>query len=148
EANDDYFNDEPEYKKVTIRPIAEDASRVAALESGEVDIISGVPTSEIERIESKDGIKTVSNPTTRAMYVGLNVNENEVLQEKQIRQAMNFAVNTESIIDNVLDGNGEEYSSFVSPDYFKYADEVNDKLEPYGYDPAKAKELIDESDYN
>lgn len=148
EANQNYFDGAPEFKKVTIKPISEDASRVAALEAGEVDIISGLPTSEIERIESTQGIKMISHPTTRVMYVGLNVNEHEIMQDKKIRQAMNYAVNVDSIIENILNGIGEVYSSFVSPGYFKYADDVNKFLEPYEYDPDKAKKLMEESGYN
>ncbi|HEY0117650.1 MAG TPA: ABC transporter substrate-binding protein [Cellulomonas sp.] len=143
QANEDYWGGAPEIDELIYRTIPDPASRIAALQAGEVDLISSVPTSQLASLGQLDGIETVASPTTRAMYVGMNINRDAIAQDKDFRQALNYAVDVDTIIDTVLQGNGTRLATLVTPELFGY----DDSIEPYPYDPDQAEKLLAESAY-
>lgn len=143
EANDTYFGGKPAIDKITYKVIPEAASRIAALESGEADIIANVPTSQIERLSSLENVKVLSNPTTRVMFVGMNLVKDGPLQNEKVRQALNYAVNKQALIEGVLDGNATQIATISTPEYEGY----DASVEAYSYDPEKAKQLLAEAGY-
>ena len=143
EANDTYFGGKPAIDKITYKVIPEAASRIAALESGEADIIANVPTSQIERLSSLENVKVLSNPTTRVMFVGMNLIKDGPLQNEKVRQALNYAVNKQALIEGVLDGNATQIATISTPEYEGY----DASVEAYSYDPEKAKQLLAEAGY-
>ncbi|NLG87477.1 MAG: ABC transporter substrate-binding protein [Firmicutes bacterium] len=143
EANEDYFLGAPKIKQVIFKTIPEDGTRMVALETGEADIITQVPPSELKRLESKEGLSVVSGPTTRAIFVGLDTLKGGPLAKKEVRQALNYAVNREQIVDTILQGLGKPVANLVLPQFDGYAEDIA----PYPYDPEKAKELLAAAGY-
>ena len=144
EAYDNYFGGKPAIQKVTYRVIPEAASRIAALEAGEVDIISNVETSQINRLEAQDNIKTVGNPTTRVIFMGMNTLVEGPLQDVKVRQALNYAVDKKAIIEGVLDGYATQIATISTPEYEGY----DPSIAPYEYNPEKAKQMLAEAGYS
>jgi peptide/nickel transport system substrate-binding protein len=142
-ANDKYFGGVPKIKQVVFRVIPEAASRIAALESGEVDIAATIPTSEVKRLQDKKNIKVLGGPTTRVVYIGMNLKNSEPLRNQKVRQAMNYAIDRDAIITGVLDGYGTKIATISTPEYEGYDVSVT----PYEYNPAKAKQLLAEAGY-
>lgn len=139
EANPDYWGGSPGVKTVIFRPIPESATRIAALEAGDVDIISEVPPDYVDQAPSGVDIATV--PGTRAFYLGLNVNA-EPFDDVRVRQAMNYAIDVDSIIENLLNGLARRINNPLLPEAFGYS-----STPVYSYDPDRAKALLAEAGY-
>ena len=140
EAFKDYFEGAPKVEKITFRAIPEDTSMLAALETGEVDIATGMPPVSTQTIEANDKLELISEPTTATEYICLNV-EKAPFNNKDFRKALNYAIDKQSIIDSIFSGRGKVAKSIVNPNVFGYYD----GLEEYPFDPEKAKELIEKS---
>ncbi|RCI77215.1 ABC transporter substrate-binding protein [Brucella anthropi] len=141
EANPKYWGAAPAFDRVEFRSIPESASRVAALEAGEVDWISGIPTSEIAGINGRGAAHAAAHPTTRSMMVAFN-QEKAPLDNKLVREALNYAIDKEGIAKAIFGGHAAvSRCQILTPDYFGY----NPDLKPIGYDPAKARELLAQS---
>ncbi len=138
-ANPDYWGGSPRIKTVIFAPIPESATRIAALESGDVDIITAVPPEYVDQAPAGVEIATVAG--TRAFYLGLNVNV-EPFDDVRVRHAMNYAVDVESIIENVLNGLARRIDNPLLPEAFGYA-----ATPVYSYDPERAKSLLAEAGY-
>ena len=142
-AYDGYYEGAPAIRQVIYRVIPEDASRVAALEAGEVDLISAVPTSQIERLKKNPDINVITAPTTRVIFIGLDTIHNYPTKNKKFRQAMNYAVNVPAIVKHIFNGNATRLGTVVAPAFFGYSS----KIKPYEYNPEKAKALLKEIGY-
>ncbi|WP_029757908.1 MULTISPECIES: ABC transporter substrate-binding protein [Fusobacterium] len=140
EAFQDYFEGAPKIQKLIMRSIPEDTSRLAALETGEIDIATGLAPINTQTVEANDKLELISEPTTATEYIGLNV-EKAPFNNKEFRQALNYAIDKKSIIDSIFLGRGKVAKSIVNPSVFGYYD----GLEEYPYNPEKAKELIEKS---
>ncbi len=135
----------PSVKKVRFRPIADSQTRISALQAGEVDIITNVAPEQAQQIQTGDktGISTV--PSVRNIFVILNTlddSPNAALKNVKVRQALNYAIDRDAIIKNILLGNGVKISSPINSYFFAY-----EELPQYNYDPAKAKQLLTEAGF-
>jgi peptide/nickel transport system substrate-binding protein len=139
EANPDYWDGAPKIETVIFRPIPETATRIAALEAGDVDIITDVPPDYVD--QPPQGIKVVTIPGTRAFFIAMNVSM-KPFDDVRVRQAMNYAVDVEAIINSVLNGLARKMDNPLLPEAFGYA-----ATPVYLYDPAKAQELLAEAGY-
>jgi peptide/nickel transport system substrate-binding protein len=115
EANEDYWRGAPQIKTVIFIPIPETATRLAALEAGEIDIVTAVPPEYIN--QPAEGVVISSVPGTRAFYLGMNVNV-EPFTDVRVRQAMNYAVDVDSIIEFVLNGLARPIDNPLLPEAF------------------------------
>ncbi|MBN1318663.1 MAG: hypothetical protein JXA42_24495 [Anaerolineales bacterium] len=139
EANPNYWGGAPNVQTVIFVPIPESATRIAALEAGDVDIIASVPPEYVD--QAPEGVDVLIIPGTRAFYLGLNVNM-EPFDNKLVRQAMNYAVDVDSIIENVLNGLARRIDNPVLPEAFGYA-----ATPVYNFNPEKARSLMAEAGY-
>lgn len=139
EANRDYWGGSPKIKTVIFKPIPENATRIAALETGDVDLITDVPPDYVD--QTPEGVEIVTVPGTRAFYLGMNVNM-EPFDDVRVRQAMNYAVDVEAIIESVLNGLARRIDNPLLPEAFGYT-----PTPVYSYDPDKAKSLLAEAGY-
>ncbi|HAD42504.1 MAG TPA: nickel/dipeptide/oligopeptide ABC transporter substrate-binding protein, partial [Plesiomonas shigelloides] len=89
---------------LTLVPIKEDATRVAALLGGDVDVIYPVAPNDLERVEKGQNTQLVTLPGTRAIVVELNQNTNPALKDKRVRQAIEYAINQEAIVQKINKG--------------------------------------------
>jgi ABC-type transport system substrate-binding protein len=110
------------------------------LETGEIDIMT-LPVSEMEHAKGLANITVVSVPSPSMDFLALNL-ERPYLQNPQMRQAMMYAIDREGIVTSVLQGEGTVVnSSIFGPDWMG----TPAGLEPYAFDPDKAKSLLDQS---
>lgn len=129
-------------KRVIFKIIPEPSSRIAALQTGEINIMQDVPASSVEILEKSDNVTIKTTSGTRVNFFAMNMTQ-EPFDDVKVRQAMNYALNIQEIIDNVLEGSAEVMAGPVLPASFAY----NEALKPYGYDPEKAKQLLAEAGY-
>lgn len=139
EANVNYWLGAPEIKTVIFKSIPEAATRIAALEAGDVNIISNVPPEYINLPGQDVKVATVSG--TRAFFVGMNVNV-APFDDVRVRQAMNYAVDVPAIIKSVLNGLARPIDNPLLPEAFGYV-----ATPVYQYDTEKAKSLLSDAGY-
>ncbi len=123
-----------------VKVIPENASRVAALLAGDVDIINELPVDAIRQVEANPATKVAAVNGTRTFFVSLN-NTRPPFNDVRVRQAANYALNKQLIIDRILRGRATALAGVLSPDAFGF----NAKLPTYGYDVAKTKALLAEA---
>ena len=144
EANESYWGGPPGIKTLIFRPIPEDSIRLAALMGGDVDIAKNVPIHLVSMIKDSNRAKVITTPGGLNLCVQLNsVRKGSPLQDKRVRQAINYGVDKESIVKHVLEGYGIPMASPLNPAHFGY----NPNLKPYPFDPEKAKALLKEAGY-
>lgn len=147
---DDYYGGSPDIPPVgsaqvetlIFKVIPELSSRIAALQAGEVDIITEVSADLMGQIESDPNLEIVTCNGTRSYMLGMNCVTGE-FADKRVRQAMNYAIDMEQIVAALYSGLGQAIPTILSPNAIGYAD-----LDPYGYDPDKAKELLAQAGYS
>ncbi len=143
ELNANHFGAKPLFKTVIFRPVAETSSRVSGLLAGDFDVAVGVSPSDFERIRSSGRATAGAVPSARNAFVKFNTLK-KPFDDSRVRQAMNYAVDKDSLIKNLLNGMTEKSRGQVlSGIYFGY----NPDLQSYPYDPAKAKQLLAEAGY-
>jgi peptide/nickel transport system substrate-binding protein len=129
----------PYLDSVVLQIVGDDNVRMLKLQSGEIDIGTEVPSSQIDKLKHASGLDILVQPYTRIDWLQFN-EKKPLFQDPKIRQAFNYAVDREAIIKAVLFGYGEVPTTFL-PKMF-LADTEN---KPYPYDLAKAKQLMAES---
>lgn len=142
EANRDYWGERPKIAKLIHKPILEAATRVAALKTGALDLVVNVQPQQVAEIEADPKLRVVRVPNARVYFVGLNTFR-KPFDDVRVRQAMNYAVDVDSIIKDLWGGHAYRTPSILSRDWFGYDPEQK----PYAYDPAKARALLTEAGY-
>ncbi|EGU41142.1 ABC transporter substrate-binding protein [Vibrio splendidus] len=128
--------------KLTLVPIKEDATRVAAILSGDVDMIAPVAPNDYKRVKNADGVDLYTMPGTRIITFQMNQNSNEALKDVRVRQAIVYAINNEGIVKKIMKGAATAAAQQSPVGYAGY----NEELKPR-YDVKKAKELMKEAGY-
>jgi peptide/nickel transport system substrate-binding protein len=141
EKYSDYWGGTPTYDEVVFRTITEDVARVTALENGEVDIINA-PTQDLDRLSKNPNLVVEGVPSLRMMFFVLNP-AIKPLDNVKVRQAINYAIDVQSIVDHVQEGEVLKLNGPVADNVFGY----DPKWKPYPYDPKKAKELLNEAGF-
>jgi peptide/nickel transport system substrate-binding protein len=151
ERFDDYWGGAPDLKpvgpacveKAIFRIIPEASTRVAALLAGEVDIIQSVPSELIDTLAQTPGIQVKTAPGTQPQWLQLNVTD-PLFQDVGVRQAMNYAVDKDLIVEAIYGGRAVPLPGPLSP----FNNFVNKDLAPYPYDPDQALELLAEAGWS
>ncbi|MEA2511130.1 MAG: peptide/nickel transport system substrate-binding protein [Thermomicrobiales bacterium] len=133
----------PAIQRVEFHVIPEDATRLAALESGEVDVVAGtdaVPTDKIRSLETTDGVTVYKRDAVGVYYSYLN-QQIKPLDDLRVRQAINHAVDRDKLVQLVLDGQGKPATSALATAFGDY----NPDIVQYPYDPEKAAALMKEA---
>lgn len=138
--NDEWWNGTPSFENLIIRPIPDANTRVAALLAGEVDFINAVPFERIQDIENSPDHKVLTMPNERAIYCGMDT-LNPPFNDKRVRQAMNYAVNWDAIVNGIFGGAVNRVTGGFSP--MMLGDDPS--ITPYEYDLDKAKQLMQEA---
>ena len=143
EANEGYWDGSPKVKRLIIRPVPEVTTRLAELQTGNADIITNIPPFLVQQVKDSPNTTVQSIPSGRVMFLYINCLADGPLKDKRVRQALNYAVDRKTIINNVLMGSGVPMAVNLTPLHFGY----DPSLKPYPYDPAKAKKLLAEAGY-
>jgi peptide/nickel transport system substrate-binding protein len=144
--NDDYWGPKPAFKYVRIRIIPEQATQIAELVSGGVDIIKAVPPDQMDVINKSGQARTVTSPILRTAFIQLDQagrSGPNPMTDKRVRQAANLAVDMDGIIKHVLNGLADRTATTVNPMAFGF----DPSVKPYKQDLAKAKKLLAEAGF-
>jgi len=144
--NDDYWGPKPAYKNVRIRIIPEQATQIAELISGGVDIIKAVPPDQMDVINKSGAARTTTSPILRTAFIQLDQNGRagaNPMQDKRVRLAANLATDMDGIIKHVLNGLGDRTATTVNPMAFGF----DSSIKPYKQDLAQAKKLLAEAGF-
>jgi peptide/nickel transport system substrate-binding protein len=145
EANKDYHMRPPAIDRLVFRPVPELTTRVAALLSGEADLVSDIPPDEVAKIKASKTARV--EVSTLGGFVIMVKITNYLMpgpwEDVRVRRAMNYAVDMETLIKTVLDGYGQPLGVPLEKEAFGF----NPKVKWYGYDPEKARALLREAGY-
>jgi len=141
----DYYGGSPDVtpvgtacvNQVVFRVIPEASTRVSALLAGEVNIITNVPQDLIPNLEANENVQVKTAGGTQPKWLELNVNM-APFDDVRVRQALNYAVDKDLIIQQIYGGRAVALPGPLSP----YNNFVNKSLSPYPYDTAKATDLL------
>jgi peptide/nickel transport system substrate-binding protein len=145
EANLDYWRGAPKIETVSFRPIPESATRVAAIQTGEVDIVTRLSAEEAQSLLGAEDVKIIKYPVARVYYIAFNnltTGLDQPTMDAKVRQALNYAVDVDLIIDALFDGFAEPATGYVVAGELGYGN-----VEPFGYDPDLALALLEEAGY-
>ena len=143
ERNDAYWGSpKPRIKTMVWRKVTEEAARVAALESGQVDIINAIPAHEIERLKKNPRITVKAVPGTRIYFLAINPGF-KPWDNKLVRQAANYSIDADSIVKNIFDGAGFVVHGAGGPQTIGH----DPNAKRYPYDPVKSRELLARAGY-
>ncbi|HVQ78313.1 MAG TPA: ABC transporter substrate-binding protein [Candidatus Binatia bacterium] len=144
--NDDYWGPKPYFKYVRVRIIPEQATQIAELVSGGVDIIKAVPPDQMDVIDKSGQARTASSPILRTAMLQLDQAARggpNPFTDRRVRQAANLAVDADGIIKHVLNGLGDRVATGINPMAFGW----DPNLKPYRQDLAQAKKLLADAGY-
>ncbi len=134
--NPNYWGKKPYYETVTFRILPEAATRESQVLAGQLDVIILPPASDLDALNKNSAVKVLLAPSNRVIFIALN-NTVKPFDDPRVRQAVNYAVNKDDIVKNVLFGAGGTLDAPLAPSVTGYC-----KVGPYPYDPDKAKSLL------
>jgi len=167
EANENYWRERASLDKLIFKVIPDPSARLMALEVGEVQGIEYPNPADLDRIKANQDLVLMSQPGMNVGYMAMNegygyIDENknavrdiadeplvktpgyfEPLTKKEVRQAINMAIDKQSIVDNLYMGTAIKAKNGMPPFMLGY----NDDIEDYPYDPERAKALLAEAGY-
>jgi peptide/nickel transport system substrate-binding protein len=143
EANPDYWEGAPPIKKVEIRPIKESSTRFAALVSGQVDLVTGIPVELYSQVAANAKLAVVSRPARRSIFLALGNQPGTPMADIRVRKAMSMAINEDEIIKKIMRGHAAPAAQVPDPPTVGYRAD----LKRLPYDPVKAKQLLKEAGY-
>ncbi len=139
--NDAYWGQKAYLDSVVFKVVPSDATRLVLLETGAVHAIMRVPPLDAPRVAAIKGIEVVQVPSVRTIYIGFN-HQRPPFTDVRVRQAINYAVDKEAIVKEILGGVGGVSDAPIMPLVFGYSPQT-----PYKYDPEKAKQLLAEAGF-
>jgi len=138
--NDDYWGDKAGTEAVVFRPITDANTRVAEMLAGGIDLMVEVPPTSLSQFQG-DGFNLAEQAGPHVWFLILNAKEGP-FADKRVRQAANYAINKEAIVNDVLEGTAE-VAAGPTPPAFAWA--YNSTLKAYPHDPDKARALLKEA---
>jgi peptide/nickel transport system substrate-binding protein len=140
----DYWGRKVRFDRIIYRPIPDEIARVAALQAGEVHLVTAMPP-EMVPVLTRNPKTGVSKRGLRQIYIGMDATgtNHKALADVRVRQAMNYAVNKEVLVERILGGNAVLNVGGMFPQ----APGFDTRLVPYAHEPAKAKQLLSEAGY-
>jgi peptide/nickel transport system substrate-binding protein len=141
--NPDYWGDFPgNVETLIFRPIADNAARLQALQTGEINGYDLVEPQDFETIDSDENLQLLERPAFNVGYIGFSQGRGDSpTAEKAVREAIAHAINRQEIVDAFYAGQGEVAHAFMPPELFGYTDDVT----KYDYDPDAAQQILDDA---
>lgn len=142
--NADYWRGAPSLPGIVFQPVPEAITRFSSLSAGEADVITQVPPSLTAAVDGATNAHLATVDGARVLYIGINTTgENAALKDPRVRQALNYAVDRNGIVQGILGGLATATTGLLTPIDFGYDPE----LAPYPYDPERARALLAEAGY-
>lgn len=140
-ANPEYWGSpKPAIETVTWRFIPEDATRLASLKTGEIDLMRGLLPTSIAEVDAQENLAAVSVEGTRRVFIGLNTLMAPT-DDVRVRQALNYGVDIETICEVILGGSTTRMTNWAEAAF------RNPEVQGYHYDPERARELLAEAGF-
>jgi peptide/nickel transport system substrate-binding protein len=143
ERNEDYWGGKAKIAKIVLKSIPEPSARLMALQSGAVDIADDLDPDSIKLVKKAPNLAIITRPSVNVGYLALNTAK-PYLKDTRVRQALNYAVDKKILIEAIFQGMAIPAKNPFAPSIWGY----NDKIQPYEYDPAKAKKLLKEAGFD
>ena len=140
EKNPAYWRFPVKVERVVFRPIVEDQARLTELLTGNLDLAVNLPPDFIAQLESHPKVTVLRGQGAHVWYLGIN-NQKKPFDDPRVRLALNYAVDKEAIVRDVLKGTGLVSAGPVLPGTWG----AEAALKPFPYDPARAKKLLAEA---
>jgi peptide/nickel transport system substrate-binding protein len=157
--NKDYYGQQPDWDKVTFRMITSAPARVAALLSGDVHMIEGVPTADAAKLKTDKRVEVSNAVSNRMIYLHMDSDrktnspfittadgkpmEANPLTDARVRRALSKMIDRNAIVSRVMEGQAIPAGQLLDEAFFG----TSKKLKPDAYDPAGAKKLMAEAGY-
>ncbi|WP_458700463.1 ABC transporter substrate-binding protein [Sulfurospirillum sp. 1307] len=153
-ANQNYWAGKPNFDDVVFRVLSNNATRTAAILSGEVDLINRVPVVDVNRIKGNSKLNTFVKPGLRLIYLQMDQFRDKSpyvktsdgknpFMDVRVRRAIYYGINEDAIIKHIMKGFAEPASQFHPSVVVGY----DPSIKRFKYDPAKAKKLLAEAGY-
>jgi len=138
-ANKDFWGTKPNYDTQTYKVVPEAASREALVKSGGADIMALPPANDIPALKADPTLKVVMGPSDRTIQIVINTLDTmqPLMQKPEVRQALNYAIDKNAIIRNVMFGAATPLDAPMSQTLFGYCSTGS-----YGFNPTKAKQML------
>jgi peptide/nickel transport system substrate-binding protein len=147
ERNPDYWNGSPVIERAVFRYMPEVATRLAALQAGEIDIAMQLPPDAIAQVEDQSDLRVSAADSPRMIFFVFfpesPLGSGEPLNDVRVRKAINHAVDVDSIIATLLAGQATRIAVLYAPQTYGF----DPSIEPLAYDPELAKSLLAEAGY-
>jgi glutathione transport system substrate-binding protein len=131
----------PKVDTITWRPVVDNNSRSAIMQTGEANFTFPVPYEQTELLKTKPNIEVTAAPSIVHRYLSLNVTQ-KPFDNPKVREALNYAINKEALVKVVFAGYAIPAEGVVPKDV-----QYSTKLGPWPYNPVKARELLKEAGY-
>jgi peptide/nickel transport system substrate-binding protein len=141
EANPNHWNGKPEVDQIVIKIIPELASRIAEFNTGAADLLWLAPPPDLQAEIDPEYGRVLSQQGMRRVILGVVFYNTPAMASKELRQALNYGVDVQTILDSLLDGATQRTGSFANPP------NVAPTVQPYPYDPERARELLAEGGF-
>ncbi len=145
---------EANFDEVAFTPISNDATRVAALASGEIDMMQPVPVQDVARLKQNRDLKVLQGPELRTIFLGMDQARDELLysnvkgrnpfRDRRVRQAFYQAIDIEAIRTRIMRGAATPTALMVAPGIRGFVPALDKRLP---YDPEAAKKLLAQAGY-
>ncbi|MDJ1430583.1 ABC transporter substrate-binding protein [Halostagnicola sp. A-GB9-2] len=139
--NSDYYESLPQINRVVYEGIQDSQTSVFSLEANELDISYNLSASALEDLSENDDVELSITPTTNNRFLAYNVRR-PPFDDVRVRKAVNHAIDMQTIVETVLSDLG---SAAVGPFDPSVSDWANTSLEPYEYDPERARALLEDA---
>jgi peptide/nickel transport system substrate-binding protein len=140
EANEDFVLGRPHLDRVVFRVIPEQTTQLTELLTGGIDFFRAVPPSEVARVKESDIARVIDYPARSYTFLAWNT-RNPFFEDPKVRRALTMAIDRQQVVDALLYG----YGTIATADVMPFQWEFNESLDPWPYDPARAKELLAEA---
>jgi peptide/nickel transport system substrate-binding protein len=145
----DYWGEPPAIREIAFKPIPDAATRVAALETGQSDLVTALPPLDAQRLAGSRDLAIKRVPSMRTIYIGMNTGTGKAeavdapLRDLRVRRAVQHAIDYDAIIRDILKGEGKRVAGTLVPENAGF----DPNLKGIEYDPERAKQLLAEAGY-
>jgi len=142
--NEEYWDPEamPNVDEIVMRVLPDENTAVQALTTGEIDILEGIPPAQVEEVDTAEGVSVAVYDTLRFNWYAANI-LNPIFQEREVRQAMLYAIDRQLIADEIYLGFAQQANGtqpVLSPSY------APDQIETvYDFNPDQSRQLLDQA---
>src|SRR5207249_1343556 len=139
----------PAIRELVFKPIPDASTRVAALETGQSDLVTALPPLDAQRLGSSRDLAIKRVLSMRTIYIGMNTGSGKAqtvdapLQDLRVRRAIQHAIDYDAIVRDILKGEGKRVAGTLVPENVGF----DASQKPIEYDPERAKRLLAEAGY-